>query len=330
MILKREILNIIKHFSEKKAITNKSKVPIFLICLSISLFIWLMIKMSQDYTKEIIFPISYSNPPQEQILTKSLDTVVLLKLNSRGFDLMNLTFFKRKKTININLAGKRINKNRYSLGNYILTENIKYQIRQQIDFTDKVIEILPDTLHFILEDISTKEIKVISNIEYSLKTQHQVYGDIHIYPESVIISGPPSLIDTITSVKTSKINFNELDKSVKTKVHISPPISNNNLNLSHDSVEISIPIEKFTEGVVNVPIEIKGPPERPIKLFPENAKITYLIALKDFTSFKTEMISAGIQFDSTKKWQNIKIFQQPSYIKITNIHPQSVEHLFLK
>ena len=59
-------------------------------------------------------------------------------------------------------------------------------------------------------------------------------------------------------------------------------------------------------------------------------KVTYLIALKDYSNFQTEMLSIGINFDKNKNRQTIKVFHQPSFIQITNIEPETLEYIIIK
>lgn len=296
----------------------------------ISLFTWFLIKMSQDYTTDIDFPIQYTNPPTGQILTNTHDSVVSIKLTSRGFDLLNILYFESRESIQINLSGSNIRKNTSSVESYILTRNINTQILRQIKFTDRISEISPDTLHFDLEQIIYKKIAVISDVNYSLKAQHYLYGDIKISPDTITISGPPSMIDTINFIKTLETHFMNVDQNLNSRIKLQKPNSNNKLTISSDSVDLFIPIEKYTENVINSTIAIRNADQGSIKLFPENVKVTYLIALKDYSNFQTEMLSIGINFDKNKNRQTIKVFHQPSFIQITNIEPETLEYIIIK
>ena len=328
--MKQELLKIIEHFSERKAINKKTKVSIFFICFTISLFIWFLIKMSQDYTTDINFPVTYTNSPNGQILTHTYDSIVSIKLTARGFDLLNLGFFKSPKPIEINLSGSNVRKSRYSLDSYILSININSQILNQIKFTDRISEISPDTLRFDLEQIISKKVMVESNIQITPKPQHQLYGEVNISPNTVTISGPPSMIDTIDIIKTSFVRFTNIDKNINTRIKLQKPTSNSKLSISIDSVDLFIPIEKFTENIASIPISIRNADRGAIKLFPENVDVKYLIALKDYSNFQTDMLSIGINFDKNKKRQTLEVFHQPSFIKITNLEPETVEYIIIK
>ena len=286
--------------------------------------------MSQDYTTDTDFPVTYTNPPANQILTHTYDSVVNIKLTSRGFDLLNILFFESRKPIQINLSGSNIRKNINSEGSYILTRNINSQILRQIKFTDRISQISPDTLRFNLEQIIYKKIAVVSDIKFTPKAQHYQYGPIKISPDSIIISGPPSMIDTIHFITIKETRFVNVDKNISSHIQLQKPNLNNKLTLSSDSVDLFIPIEKFTENTINCPVVIRNADQNTIKLFPESVDVTYLIALKDYSNFQTDMLSVGINFDKNKSRQTIEVFHQPSFIRITNIEPQTLDYIIIK
>lgn len=286
--------------------------------------------MSQDYTTDIDFPVEYTNPPSGQILTFTHDSIVSIKLTSRGFDLLNILFLESRDPILINLSGGNIRKNQSSISSYILTRNINSQILRQIEFTDRISEISPDTLYFDLEKIISKKVEIISDIQFTPKTQYYQYDKIIVSPDSITISGPPSMIDTINYIKTFETRFLNVDKNIKSRIRLQKPNSNNKLTISSDSVDLFLPIEKFTENTIYSPIVIRNAELGTIKLFPDNVKVTYLIALKDYSNFQTNMLSVGINFDKNKNRQTVELFNQPSFIRITNIEPETLEYIIIK
>ncbi len=324
--MKQEILKIIEHFSERKSVNKKTRVSVFFICFTISLFIWFLIKMSKDYTTEIKFPLSYENPPVGLTLIHAQDSTITIKLNSKGFDLLYVKMFDSKSEIKINLAESNI----YSAGNkkYILTNNISNQILRQIKFADQISGIFPDSLRFQLEPIISKKVPVNVNINYTLKPTYLIYNDPVVVPDSVLISGPPSLINEITFIETESKNISNVDEKIEKEFQLIKP-KNDKVEYSHKKISYTAEVEEFTEGVAEIKIQVKNTQEGRIKLFPEKAKVTYLIALKDFSNFKDDMISIGIKFDPVKERQKLEILHQPSFIRITNIEPKNVEYIIL-
>ena len=79
--------------SEKRisAIHLNKRVVIFLFCLIVSSFFWLMLALSKEYTIEIYFPVQYINLPPDKVIANNLSETIDIELKSNGF---NLLFYK--------------------------------------------------------------------------------------------------------------------------------------------------------------------------------------------------------------------------------------------
>ena len=63
----------------------KNKLYVFLVCLAISIFIWLLIVLSKNNIETIDYPITYSKPPDNLVLTNVPDSLLSFRLSSSGF-----------------------------------------------------------------------------------------------------------------------------------------------------------------------------------------------------------------------------------------------------
>ena len=309
---------------------NNTRISIFLICLLISVFIWFLIKMSKDYSTDISYQIKFHNPPSDQIITETRDSVIYLQVNSRGFDLMNRIYFKKSSPIFIDLARTNIHKERYTMGSYILSESLLSQIRNQYEFSNEISRISPDTLYLKLENTISKEVDIQLKLKVTPKQQHYVYGEITQSHFKVIANGPPSLIKEIGSISTEQIELQDIQEDQNLLLKLVNPFDGKNVKLSIDSIAVFIPIENFTESALSIPIEIKNQLNLQIKLFPETLTVKYLVALKDFDRISSDMFSAYIDYDqSSLSYQKVILNKYPDFIKIVDFNPKAVEYLIL-
>ncbi|MCP4551911.1 MAG: hypothetical protein GY834_07705 [Bacteroidetes bacterium] len=287
--------------------------------------------MSKDYTSDVKFNINYKNPPPNQIITYVIDSIIYLNLDSRGFDLFNQSYLRNKKSIDINLQSIDIHKNRANTGNYILSSTLLSQIKKQFDFSNQISSISPDTLFLNLESSVSKEVPILLQIEIEPKQQHYIYGSIKQSNTSVIINGPSSIINSIQSIQTEFVKLQDINQSMNIKLALINPFDLSQLNLSNDSVMITIPIEEFTENSINVPIHITDNQDLSLKLFPEEIEITYLVALKDFKNINPSMFNAEIHFNPELiHYQDVLLQHYPPFIKISNFEPKRIEYVILK
>jgi hypothetical protein len=102
-----------------------------------------------------------------------------------------------------------------------------------------------------------------------------------------------------------------------------------------EQVRLIIPVEKFTESEINVPITQRNNTSNlRLKLFPETVKITYLVALNDYKKVDADMFSCFVYVSEAKENSGKKLQvtagTYPKFIKIIRIQPSEVDYLILK
>ncbi len=314
-----------------KETRNKASISIFLFCLLISIFIWVLIKMSKDYASDISYKLNFYNPPSNQIISEIADSIIYLQIDSRGFDLFNRRYLKKTNTLNIDLSKVNIHNDRYTLGSYILSESILNQIRSQNEFPNYINRIYPDTLHLKLENTISKEIDIKLQLEIIPKQQHYVYGEITTSAQKTIITGPSSVIDTVEFISTENLLLKDIDKDQRFKINLINPYLKHNVSISVNAIEVLIPVQQFTESSISIPIKVNQPLDQRIKLFPETINIKYLVALTDYDRINSNMFSAIVNYDpSSLNYQKVALEQIPKFVKIISFTPETVEYLILK
>lgn len=289
-----------------------------------------MIKMSNEYYSDIQFPIKYTSFPQDQTITNATDSTINLKIKSKGFSLFGSIYFKKKKALNLNLRNLEIHANRYTTGHYILSDDILIQIRNQFDNPTNIVSISPDTIFFQLEQIITKEVPIQLNLSYSIKKQFGIYGPLTYTNDTILITGPPSIIDTIQRIQTEKVSLQNLDRNTTLKIALIKP-KQGLLDFSTDSMSVSIPIEEYTESVLTIPLSLINEQEQILRLFPNEVNVTYLVALKDFQTVNAEMFEAQVNFNPNRlRTQKVELKKYPTFVRISRIEPNVVEYLILK
>lgn len=289
-----------------------------------------MIKMSKEYYSDIQFPILYTSFPQDQTITDVTDSTINLKIRSKGFNLFSSIYFSKKEPFKLNLKNLEIHSNRYTTGNYLLADEILVQIRKQFETPADIVSISPDTLYFQLEQIIYKEVPIQLNLSYSIKKQFGIYGELEYSNDTILISGPPSIINTIELIQSEKVSLQDLNQNTTIKIALIKP-KHGLVDLSADSMSVSIPIEEFTESVLNIPLGLVNEGSHNIRLFPNEVKLTFLVALKDFQTVNSEMFLAEINFNPNRqRTQKVELKKYPGFVKISRMEPNIVEYLILK
>jgi hypothetical protein len=118
-------------------------------------------------------------------------------------------------------------------------------------------------------------------------------------PDSVLVKGPKSIIDTLVRVKTmliEDVNIKE-NKTYKTRL-----ITPEQCKLSENRVSVRLTTSQFTENTVKIPIRIINKPDSiNLTIFPNSVNVTYLVSFDNFTRIKPDDFQAAIDYLDIKK-----------------------------
>lgn len=314
---------------------SKREVYVFLSCLGISIIIWGLIKFDKLYYGSIGFPVVYTNIPDDKLLINYPDSVLTLNLQSQGFDFFSDKYLSGDQAIYINIGDLNFEKVNGLYKSFLLTSQISSNISRQLNLSNKLISISPDTLSFVFESMKMKSVVVIPDMEIDYEKQYQQYGSITFKPDSVKVYGPASVIGKIDFLSTDKIELKKLKNNQELSMKIISPIDNDKLRFSENEILISIPVAKYTEGSIELPIiTIDSLSEFKIKTYPDKVLVTYLVALNDFKRVNVDMFQLGVYYKSNElsanKTLKVEILHQPPFVEVVKIDPERVEYIIGK
>lgn len=202
------------------------------------------------------------------------------------------------------------------------------RLSSQVSNELKITEIQPDSLYFKFDRLIHKKVKVKPNITYELKKQYYISSEITTEPDSVEISGAESILDTIQFVATKAQHYKDLDKDIQRNVQLE---SSKNYSVSPSRVILKIPLEEFTEKQVVVPILVTDVPENVnVKLFPDKAKVSFLVGLSHFSDITANDFNLSVPYAdiaNKKEILKVKLNTEPPNILSVTVNPEDVEYL---
>jgi len=300
----------------------------------ISVFMWLFIKLTRDYTLDFRFGIVYNNVPKHLVLSEIPDSLLTIGLNAKGFELLSARYLHDKRNLQVSCKDERILHNSGGYYTRIPVSRLLPQISQQLPSSRSITYISPDTITLHFTEASRKKIPVMLRLSSSFRKQYQLYGRVQLNPDSVVVTAAPSVLDTLRFIGSVAVVKTNLDKSQRFPLPLKLPLSTGQMRISADTVEVFIPVEKYTEAEFTVPIEVKGASSKSlVKTFPDKSTITCMVPVKDFRSIDASMFSVYVSFDPAQtKARKLKVELKlsPQRIKILKISPSEIEYIILK
>ncbi len=304
---------------------------IFLLCLIIAAFFWLLIKLSGTYTVSYNYKIKYTNVPSEKRLTKIIDTTLNISFSARGYDILKLNITEDMDVMTIDLKDyevRKSNNNTY----YIQTGLIREELASYINVNESDVTLSKNSLHFILSDLHVKDVAVKTREKIGFKDPFDLYEKERVEPAKVSVYGPSSVLDTLQYIYTEVIKLASVDKDQIIKTRLYNPLPEL-INLEPDEVLVKLRIERFTESFVETEIDISGVPKK-IRTFPSAIRINFKVAQKDFSNIKASQFRVVPETDNIDlnevKRLHLKLIEKPDFIRDEWIVPADVEFLIIK
>ena len=314
----------------KKMDTLKSnkKLRVFLLFLLLSFMFWTLIKLSREYISEVEFGLTYTDVPQNKLIQNEPSEKIKLTLKTSGFKLLRYGFKQKNLEYTLTEIDRKSGTEYYSE----TSSNVNF-LQAQLSAETVVLNAEPDTLFFDLGVRKSKEVAVISEVNYEFKTGFNFVQPVEIDPKMVTISGPEKVIDTIREVFTENITLQDLSTSFSQKVGVLAP--NDAVELSEKEISVIGEVDKITDGSFSIPFEVINLPRNYlISTYPKEVKVVFQVALKDFNKIPENSFRVQCDYkqseDNNLDYLIPQVVEKPEIIFDVKVIPNKIEFLIKK
>ncbi len=324
---------LIQRVRKPKGEDFRNRIVVFLICLAISVFIWFLIGLSNQSFTSIDFPIKFTNVPAELALLNKPDSVLSFRITSGGFELITLKYLTRKHPVEVDLSKWELNRQGQYFTSQIPTDALARNIINRLNIASEFVSYSPQNIFLKFKVLSGKKIPVVSRFHLNFQKQYQLSDSLKIIPDSVTALGPDNLIDTLDKVYTENHELTNLNNTITIESDVSVSAENGKVRLIPDKVKVLIPVEKYTEETIQVPILAEDFENLTVKTFPDVVNITYHVSLDNYKRVDKDSFMASVNINNENEQASklkVRITSKPSFVKITKIDPEEVEFLVLK
>lgn len=310
----------------KRPKISKKKIAIFSVFVFIATIFWFLDALNRQYITKIEYPIELYNLPEDVSITSDYPQIITVTIKAYGFDIVGK--IKKSELIKIdvkNLSVKDKNDNTKLIISLSKVYNNFFPKIPEIE----IFNIYPETIILETTKISSKKVPIKLNINFKTKNLHLQSGEIQLIPDSINISGSDKLLSKLSHVETMQHNYKDLSDTLKEKIKLKKI---NNLNFSEETVNIIIPIDKYTENEIKIPVHIINCPENlKVITFPNEITVTYKIALSKYKTIGKDDFTAIVDYSKINKEKiQVRLIEQPDYLKSVKIFPEYLEYIIEK
>lgn len=277
---------------------NKIKTPwikrgplkTFLFFLGFSTVIWIFVQFSKQYTIPVELPLSYVNVPKDKLIGENNPESITLRVRDYGFNLTRYKLIPPSLEIDLENAREEGGQLVYNL------EQEKPTIVNQLNLGFDELAFLQNNLRVNFEQKAVKTVNIESQIGLNFAVGYSALEEVKLLPDTVRVSGPATILDTLSEVRTERLSVNNINTDLKGTVKLDKT-GLERVTFFLDEVNYSLRTDKFTEGKIEIQIELQNVPEgNNIAIFPKEVVVFYQVSLNDFEKIKPTAFKVVVDF----------------------------------
>lgn len=300
---------------------------IFFCFVLLSLGLWMMQSLQQEYEINVRIPIKYKNITPDIAFMQTPPAELSVKVKDKGSVLLNYSLAHSFAPLEADI------KTEQQTGRLTVSrQEIENSIRKQLITTTSLIGFEPKNIDIAYGKQAKKVLPVVFNGTVQTTFGVKIAGEISFRPASIQVFANAALLDTMKEVKTV---FTEIKKGNKTIARNVQLQTVPGTTFEPKSVSITIPIEAYTEKNMEVPILCTDiPPHYAIRLFPSIAKINCSVPLSRFKEISPDDFKIQIRFADLEQNATgvipLQLDRKPAGVDVVRIIPNKIEFILEK
>ena len=308
-----------------EVLPSKGRLRFFLFFLLLSFTFWTSTKLSNTYIVEESFSIIWTNIPNG-IIPSSENQQMNVSISASGIEI--LIYRLINKSINISLSQADFSGEK----GLIDLRGQDFFIKKQFFENTKLNILNPLFLEFKFSRLEEKVFTVVPQIEINLRAGYLIDSSLKVTPDSILVRGPKSILDTLNSIQSESIIADDLYENFRKKVSLR---SIPEIQLSESKVTVEVAVSRYTEKefllnveVINLPLGTR------VKLFPPKAKVRVTLPLSVLRTIKISDFNLVVDYNNifkdVEKKLDLIMIRRPSSVKKVILEPKKVNYLIRK
>lgn len=301
--------------------------------------VWIVSAMAEVKHFRESYPVAFDNIDTVQYAIMHYDSIITIDISSNGFRAFGRGR-DNKRAIHFDLK-KNIQKHNldsiFSLS--LQTEEYLDIIKIQLDMrgvTDvKLVTELINT------EISIRKHKAfvpdISKVTFSFNKLAGLDGKPRIIPDSIYLYGSPQSLSKIDIISAKEQEINNIDKSGEYKIALDDSWKKyEDLRISNEEIRIFIPVEKYLEKSVDLPITLTDKSDNTQwNLYPSKVTVQLLVPESkaesiDLTKCVVTANAKECGGGSTKSTLTPQLTKFPSCVRLKSISPDKIQYIIIE
>jgi hypothetical protein len=311
-----------KNLRFKRISIKKSSLKTFAFFLLFSSLIWFFVQISKEYTQVIDIPLSFVNVPMDKSIAEQRPERLQLRIQDKGFAIWYYQIFRPEVKIDLGEASAEDGELVYNF------EANREVLEDQVNINFEKARFIQESLSIKFQPKKKKQVKVNPDIDLSYAVGYSANQPVTLRPDSIQVSGPENIIDTLQRLNTVYVRISNIKSNVAGKVKIDTS-SLGMLSFYTNEVVYSQEVEKFTEGNVKVAVEVLNLPDNTnIAIFPKQVLVYFQVNLRQYEMVEAKNFRVVCDFNDIDDGDDFiiaRIAESPSFVRNLRLNERKIQ-----
>lgn len=295
--------------------------------LILAVIIWVIAQFSKTYSEVVDIPVRYENVPLDKLLAPEQPAELKLMLSESGFTIAYYHLFPPTLTVDVSNAAVED-----SVFVFSLEEN-RDAVQRQLGISYDRISFPDQELRIGFEQRAEKRLPVVPVIDLDFAAGYAALGDLRLDRDSITVSGPEAMLDTIVELRTELLEQSNIKNNLEGTLYIDTSMIQG-VTLYQNQVTYQLEVDRFTEGRLEVPIElINVPAGQNVVIFPQQLMVSYRVSLENFNNVEASDFKIVCDFSQLRDGQDFlvpKVLVQPGIVENVRMNEKRISFIIKK
>lgn len=296
-------------------------------CIGIAAVFWLLQKMSLEYRYIIKVEATYTHNQDSVMLMYPLPAELQLEITATGWQLFRYGLMFQLPQVSIDM-------NDYRNSRILSLNTLRTSFTEQLSNRFQVESVFPAQIELEWQAQQTRKVPVRLIEVVQIDPQYGLKGAIQLTPDSVTVSGPYGVVDTITYLYTDTLILESVAESVSGTVAIRLN-QLHNVRITPPAIDYMLTVEPYTEATLQLPVTAVGQLTPQIGLMQQTITLQFQLPVSDYgllsdTSY-LQLFEAVALTDSIVPGDStlpVELRRQPNNIRKVMAQPDHIRFLY--
>lgn len=301
----------------------KRKIITISLIVSFSVLLWVFVSFSGEFSITLNLPTQVIDIPENYSVSSMSAKEVSINLKGQGWQLAQHTLGRDPKFFIP--SPTEIGEQEIAVRNMIYANS-------WLSTTLQLAEITPEKLDITIEKTQSKMVEIVPVLSLGYKPGYGLVSPIKIEPDSVLISGPESIISNLNMINTEGRIISNLESEESLVLGLKTP---KYTDIIINECKVYFDIQKIVDKeFLDLNIETKNIPSRyELILSPTKLSIILRGGISKLSKLKSEDIAVYVKFEQAINDTSGAIepsIELPEFTSLIDIKPNRLEYIIKK